>query len=318
MLDGLPQASDPRLLVGFNTADDAGVFQIGEGRALIQTVDFFTPIVDDPYDFGRIAAANALSDVYAMGGEPLTCLNVVCFPCHGDLGVLREILRGGAEKISEAGAVLVGGHTVQDDEPKYGLSVTGLIDPKLLVTNAAARPGDRLILTKPLGTGIIATAIKGGAADPAAVSEAIRVMAALNRGAARAMSRVGVKAATDITGFGLVGHALELAEASGVTLSIAAATVPLLPGVRETAGRGLIPGGAHNNRKHALKRARVAGGQIAELIFCGPETSGGLLMAVPADAAEGLAAELRRQAGSEAAAVIGEVRERGDWAVVVE
>jgi selenide,water dikinase len=317
VLAGLPQTADPRLLVGFNTADDAGVFALGERQALIQTVDFFTPIVDDPYAFGAIAAANALSDVYAMGGEPLTCLNIVCFPCHGDLTVLGAILRGGAEKVAEAGAVLVGGHTIQDDEPKYGLAVTGLGDPERLVTNAAARPGDRLILTKPLGTGIIATAIKGGAADQAIVAEAVRVMSALNRDASRAMVQAGVKAATDITGFGLVGHALELAEASRITLAVEAGAVPLLPGVRETAELGLIPAGAHHNREYALRRAGVAGGKLAELIFCGPETSGGLLIAVPAERAEQLLAVIRRTPGGEAAALIGEVRERGERAVVV-
>lgn len=303
--------------MGFNTADDAGVFVIGESQALIQTLDFFTPIVDDPRDFGRIAAANALSDVYAMGGEPLTCLNIVCYPCHGDLEVLGEILRGGAEKILEAGAVLVGGHTIQDDEPKYGMAVTGLIDPARLITNAGARPGDRLLLTKPLGTGIVSTAIKGGVAEPEAVKAAVRSMATLNRDASRAMGKAGVRAATDVTGFGLVGHALEMAQASGVTLALEGASVPLFPGVREMAGLGLIPGGAHNNRKHSLPRAQIAGGGLMELILCGPETSGGLLIAVPADQAESLLAEVRGFPGGEAAALIGEVRERGEQAVVV-
>lgn len=280
-------------------------------------MDFFTPIVDDPYAYGQIAAANALSDVYAMGGEPLTCLNIVCYPCHGDLGVLREILRGGAEKITEAGAVLVGGHTVQDDEPKYGLAVTGLIDPARLVTNAAARVGDKLVLTKPIGTGMIATAIKAGVAEDEVVAGAVRVMAALNRDASRAMVAAGVKAATDITGFGLVGHAVEMAEASGVTLELVAAAVPFLPGARETAAQGLIPAGAHRNREYALRRASLAGGKLAELLYCGPETSGGLLMAVPAAGAAELVARLRGLAGSEAAAVVGEVRERGERAVVV-
>ena len=314
---GLPQTADPRLLVGFSTADDAGVFRIGDHQALIQTVDFFTPIVDDPVAYGRIAAANALSDVYAMGGEPLTCLNIVAYPCHGDLNVLRDILRGGAEKINEAGAVLVGGHTVQDDEPKYGLSVTGLIDPDRLITNAGARPGDRLILTKPLGTGMIATAIKGGLAEPEAVAAAVRWMETLNREASYAMVQVGARAATDITGFGLVGHALEMAEASGVTLCIEAAAVPLLPSARETAEQGLIPAGAHRNREHALLRASIAGGKLEELLFCGPETSGGLLIAVPPDRAEELLSAIRRATGGEAAAIIGEARERGDKAVVV-
>ncbi len=293
------------------------MFVIGERQALIQTLDFFTPIVDDPYAFGAIAAANALSDVYAMGGEPLTCLNIVCFPCRGDLDLLREILRGGAEKVAEAGAVLVGGHTVQDEEPKYGLAVTGLIEPEKLVTNAAARPGDRLILTKPLGTGIISTAIKGGVAEAGVVAEAIRVMSALNRDASRAMVKVGVNAATDITGFGLVGHALEMAEASRVTLVIEGGAVPLLPGVREMAGQGLIPAGAHNNREYTLRRAGVAGGKLDELIFCGPETSGGLLIAVPAGRAEELLAAVRQAPGGEAAALVGEVRERGEQGVVV-
>jgi selenide,water dikinase len=303
--------------VGFNTADDAGVFQLSDEQALIQTVDFFTPIVDDPYLFGQIAAANALSDVYAMGGEPLTCLNIVGFPCHGDLALLREILRGGADKIAEAGAVLVGGHTVQDDEPKYGLSVTGLIHPGRIITNAGARPGDRLILTKPLGTGIVATAIKGEAAPPDVAATAAQVMATLNRDAARAMREAGVKAATDITGFGLVGHALEIAEASQVTLVLTADAVPVLPGVRELAAGGLLPAGAHRNREDALKRARVAGGLLSELLFCGPETSGGLLIAVPAERADDLLARLSESPAGGTAALVGEVRPRGERAVEV-
>lgn len=280
-------------------------------------MDFFTPIVDDPLAYGRIAAANALSDVYAMGGEPLTCLNIVAYPCHGDLGVLHEILRGGAEKISEAGAVLVGGHTVQDDEPKYGLAVTGLIDPDRLITNAGARPGDRLILTKAIGTGMISTALKGELAEPEAVAAAVRSMETLNREASQVMVRLGARAATDITGFGLVGHALEMAEASGMTLVIEASAVPLLPSTRETAEQGLIPAGAHRNREHALPRVDIAGGKLEELIFCGPETSGGLLIAAPPDRAEEMLAEIRRSPGGEAAALIGGVRERGDKAVVV-
>lgn len=249
---------DPRLLVGFDRADDAGVYKLTEDIAIIQTVDFLTPMVDDPFLFGQIAAANALSDVYAMGGEPLTVMNIVCFPECLDVRVLQEIIKGGLTKIEEAGATLVGGHTVDDDEPKYGLSVTGVIDPARVVSNAGAKEGDYLYLTKPLGSGIISTAIKGEMASELVVSRAVNSMAALNKTARDAMMRVGIDSATDVTGFGLLGHAMEMAESSGVGIKLWYDTLPVLTGVEELAQMGLIPGGS-------LFQPGVFGGQ--NLVF---------------------------------------------------
>lgn len=305
---------DPRLLVGFNTADDAGVFLLNEETALIQTVDFFTPVVDDPFIFGQVAAANALSDVYAMGGEPLTAMNIVGFPCGGDMDALREILRGGGLKVAEAGAILVGGHTVQDREPKYGLSVTGIAKPQDIVTNAAARPGDVLVLTKPIGTGVLTTALKGGCAPADAMEYATRVMATLNRRAAQAMRQAGVRAATDITGFGLLGHVAEMAEASDVTAEISVRQVPLLPEALNLAGMGLVPAGAHRNREYLDGRVTptVEIPKALEYLLYDPQTSGGLLMAVPEEALPGLMAALKPTSEEPwAAAVIGRVTQRG-------
>lgn len=224
-----PSQPDPNLLVGLETCDDAGVYKINEDMALIQTVDFFTPVVDDPYSFGQIAAANALSDIYAMGGRPLTAMNIICFPIGKlELTVLAEILKGGADKIREAGAVLLGGHSVEDNEPKYGLSVTGIISPNKVLTNAGARAGDILILTKPLGIGIITTAIKGGLSSPDEILSVTAVMAALNKEAAEVMQEIGVNGCTDVTGFGLLGHASEMARASHVRMTLDSKKVPVL------------------------------------------------------------------------------------------
>lgn len=305
--------------MGFNAADDAGVYLLTPDLALIQTVDFFTPVVDDPYAYGAIGAANALSDVYAMGGQPLTAMNIVGFPCHGDLAVLAEILRGGAEKVAEAGVVLVGGHTVQDDEPKYGLSVTGVVRPDKVVTNAGAKPGDVLVLTKPLGSGIITTAIKGGVAPPDLVERVTQVMAALNKAAAEAMVEVGVDACTDITGFGLVGHALEMAEASGVCFRIEAGRVPLIEGTRDLARMGSIPGGTYSNRAFFSGKTRM-GEHLSEtdqLLFYDAQTSGGLLIAVKEEKADELLRQLRRRGVNEAAA-IGEVLEEEPGGIRIE
>ncbi len=298
MLADLPLQTHPDLLVGRGTEDDAGVVRVRDDLALILTVDFFTPIVDDPRTFGRIAAANALSDVYAMGGTPLAVMNVVCFPRQTmSLDVLREVLRGGLEAIEEAGALLVGGHSVEDPELKYGLSVTGTIHPDRVVTNAGARPGDRLILTKPLGTGVLATAVKGGLAPPAAVAEAVRWMTTLNRDAAEAMQEVGAHACTDVTGFGLLGHALEMARASGVTLELAACRVPLIPGAREAAAMGMIPGGSFANRAFCSRAVVVEDGVDPLLVdlLADAQTSGGLLVAVAADRAGALHEALARR-----------------------
>lgn len=290
--------SNPDLLVGWETSDDAGVIRIREDLALIQTVDFFTPIVDEPRAFGRIAAANALSDVYAMGGRPLTAMNLVCFPRDKlPKEVLREILLGGIEAVHEAGALLVGGHSVNDSELKYGLSVTGVVHPQHIVTNRGARPGDRLILTKPLGTGILSTAIKGRLLGTEAEQEVIKWMAALNREASEAMQEVGVSACTDITGFGLLGHALELAAASGVEIQLRASRVPLLPQVLDMARMGMVPGGSFANRRYCERSVITEDGVDPLLVDClaDAQTSGGLLIAVPEERAEALHQALERR-----------------------
>lgn len=283
-LNGLPLKSDPRLIVGRETFDDAGVFVLSDDLALVQTVDFFAPIVDDPYLFGQIAAANALSDVYAMGGTPLTALNIVGFPSGKlPIDVLTEILRGGQDKVHEAGAFVVGGHTIIDEELKYGLAVTGRVHPQRILSNADARSGDRLVLTKPLGTGILATAAKQneiGTADAAALYAS---MCTLNAKASQAALTVGARAATDVTGFGLLGHALHIATASDVTLVIDAERVPALGGAREAWARGVRTGGAERNAAY-LEPLVAWGATIAatRALLIDPQTSGGLLVVLPA------------------------------------
>jgi selenide, water dikinase len=283
----LPHRDDPRLLVGRETFDDAGVFVVSDDLALVQTVDFFAPIVDDPYTFGRIAAANALSDVYAMGGEPLTALNIVGFPTSSaPLEVLTEILRGGQDAVHEAGAVIAGGHSIIDEEIKYGLSVTGRADPRRLLTNASAKVGDRLILTKPIGTGLLATAAKTGSVADGDYRAMIDSMAALNRDASRAALAAGAACATDITGFGLLGHASHIARASDVTLEIRVAAVPVLSGAREAWRAGARTGGAERNARYL--EPLVDWGASSEedrALLIDPQTSGGLLVALPEAAA---------------------------------
>lgn len=294
VLRQLPTFDDPNLLSAEIPFADAGIYRLSDDRALVQSLDFFTPVVNDPTAFGRIAAANALSDIYAVGGTPLTALNLVGFPsCALPQEVLVAILQGGAEKVLEAGAVIVGGHTVEDDEPKYGMAVTGLVDPRRMVTTVGCRPGDRLILTKPLGTGILTTALKGEVLAEDGMAEAIAGMTTLNRIASRIMMEVGVSACTDVTGFGLLGHGLEMAEASGVRLAIESAALPVYPRVKEMAGIGLIPAGSYNNRAHYLPRVEDGEKLPAETldILADPQTSGGLLIAVAADKAE----ELRKK-----------------------
>jgi selenide,water dikinase len=284
VLGELPPASDSRVLVDYRTADDAGVYRLDEGRALVQTVDFFTPIVDDPATYGRIAAANALSDVYAMGGRPLTALAVATFPRDGDAAVLATIFRGGLEILREGGAALLGGHTVQDEQIKFGYAVTGEIDPDRVWTNAGAKEGDRLVLTKALGTGVIATAIKFDRAPPAAAGAAITSMTALNRAAAEALSTLPphvVHACTDVTGFGLAGHAAEIARASGCIVEIEAARVPVLPGALDLL-EGNTPGGARTNEEYVrgyFEADPAADRRQVQLLF-DPQTSGGLLVAI--------------------------------------
>jgi selenide,water dikinase len=309
----LPVRVDPRLLVGRETFDDAGIFVVADDLALVQTVDFFAPIVDDAYTFGRIAAANALSDVYAMGGEPLTALNIVGFPTDKlPLAVLTDILRGGQDAVHEAGAVIAGGHTVVDEEIKYGLAVTGRADPRRLLTNAAARPGDRLVLTKPIGTGLVSTASKQGRAAASALDDAIRWMMRLNRDASRVALDLGVRCATDVTGFGLLGHASHIARASNVTLVIRGATVPLVGGAREAAERGVGTGGATRNADYLETRVDWGSADgVLRALLVDPQTSGGLLVAVPAAR---LADYLSRVPD---AVEIGEVRAQGDAGIVL-
>jgi selenide,water dikinase len=284
-LEGLPSRSDSRLIVGHETMDDAGIFVLSEDMALVQTVDFFAPIVDDPYLFGQVAAANALSDVYAMGGEPLTALNIVGFPSGKlPLEVLREILRGGIEKVHEAGAFVVGGHTIIDEELKYGLAVTGRADPRRLLTNAGARVGDRLILTKPIGTALLATAAKQGELPEAEMRALGDSMRALNAQASKAALSVGASCATDVTGFGLLGHASHIAKGSRVTLRIFVQRVPLLPGARAAADRGVRTGGADRNL--AYLEPLVDWGKSSEtdrVLMIDPQTSGGLLVVLNAE-----------------------------------
>ena len=294
VLRQLPTVEDKNLLTAAIPFADAGVYRLSDNCALVQSVDFFTPIIDDPRTFGRIAAANALSDIYAMGGKPLTVMNLVGFPACLEQDVLVEILKGGAEKVQEAGAIVVGGHTVEDDEPKFGLAVTGLVDPKQLVTTVGAQPGDVLVLTKPLGVGILATALKGEVIKEEQMVEAILGMETLNRAAAEVMLDVGVNACTDITGFGLLGHALELAEASQVGLEIEASALHVYPQVMDLAAIGLVPVGSYRNREHYLpkvvNRERVSA-EIVD-ILADPQTSGGLLISVSAEKLSQLTTQL--------------------------
>jgi selenide,water dikinase len=306
-LETLPLEKDPNLLVGRETSDDAGVYRLSAELALVQTVDFITPVVNDPYDFGRIAAANALSDVYAMGGRPLTAMNIVCFPVKDmDKEVLREILRGGLSKVHEAGAALVGGHSVEDPEIKYGLSVTGVVHPDRVLTNAGAKPGDAFILTKPLGTGILATAIKAGLASDEVQRQAIEAMAMLNKKAAEIMGSYSVNSCTDITGFGLLGHALEIATASKVAITLYAERVPLLPEVLDFVQMGLLPAGSFANRNFCAGRIRQVRSIDPMLldILADAQTSGGLLISLSEKSALDLTNDLRAH-GVPCAAVIG-------------
>ena len=301
-----------------NTADDAGVYRIAPDLALVQTVDVFTPIVDEPYWFGAIAAANALSDVYAMGGTPRLALNIAGFPrAKLPLDVLGEILKGGADKCAEAGVAVIGGHTIDDPEPKFGLAVTGFIHPDRIVTNASARPGDRLVLTKPLGLGVITTGIKQERTSRSTIEEAIRLMATLNRDASRAMTEVGVSAATDVTGFGLLGHLHEMTRAAQVKARIRLSEVPILEEAWALAREGVIPGGTDRNRT-ALEGAVTwdGVGEDGRVLLCDAQTSGGLLMAVPADRLDRLLRALRG-GGVPVAAVVGEITGPGRGEITV-
>jgi selenide,water dikinase len=298
VLAKLPKPTDPNVLIGFDTADDAGVYLVAPDLALVQTVDFFTPIVDDPYTFGQIAAANALSDVYAMGGRPISALSIVGFPNTGrDLAILESILQGGHAKMQEAGCAVIGGHSIGDEEIKFGYAVTGLVNPAHVLSNAGALPGDRLILTKRIGTGILSTALKQGCASEAAINAAIESMCALNRTASEVALEFPVHAATDITGFGLLGHAREMALASKVSLAIDHARIEFLPDALNYSRAGHLPGGLKRNREFlegCVEFAHNIREEVRHLLF-DPQTSGGLLLAVEAPAAPRLVTALRER-----------------------
>jgi len=320
ILRQLPVTNHPNLLVGIEHLDDAGVYRLTEDIALVQSIDFFTPIVDDPFSFGQIAAANALSDVYAMGGKPLTAMNVVAFPIKKmDGAILKEILRGGYSKVQESGAIIVGGHSIDDADIKYGLSVTGTVHPDKILTNANARPGDRLVLTKQLGTGIIGTALKGEMASQEAVKKITQSMTTLNRLASEVIVDVGVNACTDITGFGLLGHALEMAMASHVGIGIQWQSVPIFPEAEEYASMGMVPGGTGRNRDFAACKVEISGHvpDITMDILYDPQTSGGLLISVEGQRIEMLLEQLHRR-GVKWATIIGEVHEDPKGRVVLQ
>jgi selenide,water dikinase len=311
--------TDENLIVGLERADDAGVYRISDDLALIQTVDFFTPIVDDPYGFGQIAAANALSDIYAMGGLPKTAMNLVAFPIKQmDISILRRIIQGGLDKMSEAGVVLVGGHSVEDDEMKYGLAVTGFIHPDRVLTKGNLKPGNRLVLTKALGTGIINTAIKGGLASAEITERVTRLMAALNRDAAEVMARFPVHACTDITGFGLLGHLAEMLPHSGLGIRIQADRLPILPETLSYAGMGLVPAGAYRNRefREAVVDFDPGVDRALQDVLFDPQTSGGLLICVEGSRAGDLVQTLREK-GIQDAVVIGEVTREPKERIIV-
>jgi selenide,water dikinase len=318
-LKSLPFQAHPDLLVGLEAADDAGVYRLTPELALIQTVDFFTPIVNDPYQFGAIAAANALSDIYAMGGRPLMAMNIVCFPLKTvSPDTLKAILRGGLDKVHESGALLVGGHSVEDPELKYGLAVTGVVHPERIFTKAGVRVGNLLVLTKPLGTGIIATALKGRLASPEAEAATIKVMSSLNRAAAEALEGLEVHAVTDVTGFGLLGHGLEMALASRAELTIYTSRVPVLPWAREYAALGLLPAGSHANRRFCEKHLSISS-QVSQIdvdLLSDAQTSGGLLIAIAPQDGERLLTRLKEK-GVTHAALIGEVTAAGTGKIKV-
>ena len=310
-MKSIPRVPNENVLVGFDTADDAAVYRLTAELALVQTVDFFTPIVDDPFTYGAIAAANSLSDVYAMGGRPISALSILAYPANGDIDDLEQIMKGGAEKMREADCAIVGGHSVADDEIKFGYAVTGTVHPARIAANAGAMPGDALVFTKRLGTGVIGTALKRGLAAPEHVDESVRQMLALNRRAAEEMLRLDVHGCTDVTGFGLIGHAREMALASGVTLEIDTARLRFLPGAVEYAKLGAVPGGLMNNREFASCAVEGGSGlplEIEDLLY-DPQTSGGLLISLAeADA-------VRLEQALEGAYRIGRVLPRGAKAI---
>lgn len=318
-MKNLPSQYNPNVLVGLETGDDGAVYKLGEDIAIIQTLDFFTPVVDDPYQFGQVAAANSLSDVYAMGGKPILALNILCFPNCLPTDVMEEILKGGADKVIEAGAVLIGGHSVEDNEPKYGLSVTGKVHPNKILTNKGSKPGDRLILTKPLGSGILNTAIKAEMITPEAYREVLKVMTLLNDTGINAVEDAKVNACTDITGFGLVGHAVEMAEGSEMSMLLYADKIPYIAEAKEKAEMGLIPGGMYRNKSYYSTKVemRKTFDESLQDIFYDPQTSGGLLLSIPADEADKVLERLRKKHPCEYAE-IGRVIEKEEKSVIFE
>lgn len=319
VLRHLPKTVDENLIVGLDTADDAAVYKINDDLAIIQTLDFFTPVVDDPYTFGQIAAANSLSDIYAMGGDPTLCMNIVCFPDCLEPEVLSEILKGGLDKVEEAGALLVGGHSVSDDEPKYGLSITGFVNPEKVLTNDNAKVGDVLIITKPIGLGIINTALKGDIADKKSYKEAVEVMSTLNKFGKEAVLGIrGVNAVTDITGFGLLGHTLEMAEGSNVSININYRDVPIIDKSLEYARMGLVPAGTYANKKYIGDKVYFDSHVPEDIkdVLYDPQTSGGLLISVSKDDSKKVLDRLKNSNISYG--IIGEVQEQGKNLITVK
>ena len=319
MLSGLErQPFDPNLLVGFDKADDAGVYRLRDDLALVQTLDFFTPIVDDPFDYGRIAALNSINDVWAMGGTPVTAMAITCFPKKGvDFSILGEIMRGGLSILTENKVALVGGHSVDNEQIMFGYSVTGVINPNQVATNAGAKPGDALILTKPIGTGVISTGIKWAKATPEIVEESIATMLTPGKYAAEAIAKFDVKAATDVTGFALLGHTWEMACASDVTIEIDSARVPLINGALELARAGMLTSGDKTNREYVGRDVEISSALDPNLVrlFYDPQTAGGLLLAIPEDNADDLMRNLR--ADYLRAEIIGRVTQRGEKRIIV-
>lgn len=316
ILDKLPKMHNENLMVGIETSDDAAVYKINDDVATIQTLDFFTPVVDDPYMFGQIAAANSLSDVYAMGGKPTVAMNIVCFPNCLNIEILGEILKGGADKVIEAGAVIIGGHSVSDDEPKYGLSVMGLVHPEKILKNYGSKVGDVLILTKPLGTGILTTAIKAEMASQEAYNQGIKIMSTLNKYAGEIITKYNITACTDVTGFSLMGHGYEMASASNVTFKLFKDKLPIIQSVKEYAKMGLVPAGTYNNRSYLDGKFELKDvDEFLQDILFDPQTSGGLLVSVPKDEGVKLLSELETLEIE--AAIIGEVVEFKNKHIIV-
>lgn len=318
MLSKLPKFQDDNLIVGIETSDDAAIYKVTDDIAMIQTVDFFTPIVDDPYMFGQIAAANSLSDVWAMGGEPAVALNIVGFPNCLDPAILGDILAGGADKVKEAGAVLVGGHSVQDDEPKYGLCVSGFVHPQRILKNYGCRPGDVLVLTKQIGSGIVNTAVKAEMASPSAIRETQTVMASLNKKAKKVAERYHVSACTDITGFGLLGHCVEMAEASEVTFELRVRDIAYMEDAIDYAKMGLVPAGAYKNRGYSMNKVETGGVEehYIDLLY-DPQTSGGLLLSVAPEELESVMRDFEHAHMDTKVSVIGKVGPKSDKLIVL-